>query len=114
LRTIGGAIGVGVLGALLAWGLASRLALASTTPIDVVAALRPETHAVLSAQQLALVQANLGTTLRDIYLLMMILALCALVCAFWLPDKEATLSHSRTHEREATEDEGLAVTASEF
>ena len=47
LRTIGGAIGVGLLGATLGWGLAHRLARAGATGIDVVAALRPETHEVL-------------------------------------------------------------------
>ncbi len=46
LRTIGGAIGVGLLGATLGWGLAHRLARAGATGIDVVAALRPETHQV--------------------------------------------------------------------
>jgi hypothetical protein len=45
LRTIGGAIGVGLLGATLGWELAHRLAQAGASGIDVTAALRPETHA---------------------------------------------------------------------
>jgi EmrB/QacA subfamily drug resistance transporter len=115
LRTIGGAIGVGVLGATLGWGLAHRLERAGATGIDVVAALRPETHKSLSAAQLALVQSKLGLTLRDIYLEMTILGIGCVVCAFWLPDKDATLTHSRSHERETVEDDdGLAVAAAEF
>src|SRR5208283_475403 len=63
LRTIGGAIGVGLLGATLAWELAHRLAASSGTGIDIAAALRPETHHLLSPAQLAAVQASLGVTL---------------------------------------------------
>jgi EmrB/QacA subfamily drug resistance transporter len=114
LRTIGGAIGVGLLGATLGWGLAHRLARAGATGIDVVAALRPETHQSLTGAQLALVQSNLGLTLRDVFLQMTILGICCLVCTFWLPDKDATLTHSRNHERESVDDEGLAVAAAEF
>jgi hypothetical protein len=114
LRTIGGAIGVGVLGAALGWGLANRLALAGATGIDVAAALRPETHKFLSPVQLALVQLNLGATLRDVYVQMMALGIGCLVCAWWLPNRHATLSHTRSHEREVPEDEGLAVAASEL
>ena len=90
-------------GATLGWGLAHRLARAGATGIDVVAALRPETHESLSTAQLALVQSNLGLTLRDVYLQMTILGIGCLVCAFWLPDKHATLTHSRSHEREVAE-----------
>ena len=74
LRTIGGALGVGLLGAALAWELGLRLELAGARGIDVAAALRPETHGTLSPVQLRLVQASLGLTLRDVYLL---IALCA-------------------------------------
>jgi MFS family permease len=114
LRTIGGAIGVGLLGATLGWGLAHRLALGGAAKIDVVAALRPETHQSLSVTQLAMVQTNLGLTLRDVYLQMMVLAIGCLVCTFWLPNRDATLSNSKSHEREPAEDEGLALAASEF
>jgi hypothetical protein len=114
LRTIGGAIGVGMLGATLAWGLARRLAYSGSGGIDVVAALRPETHATLSAVQLALVQSNLGLTLRDVYLQMTLLGFGSIICAYWLPGKETTLSHSRAHERAVGDDEGLAVAVSEF
>ena len=114
LRTIGGALGVGLLGATLGWELTRRLAVSGASGIDVAAALRPETHELLSATQLAAVQVNLGLTLKDIYLQMTLLAVGTLVCALWLPNAQATLLHSSTHEREAPEDEGLAVAASEF
>ena len=55
-RVLGGALGVGVLGATLAFEFARRLASAGAGGIDVVAALRPETHALLTADQLRLVQ----------------------------------------------------------
>ena len=70
LRTIGGAMGVGLLGAALGWELAHRLAAAGATGINITAALRPETHQFLSAGQLAIVQANLGHALRDVYIQM--------------------------------------------
>jgi MFS family permease len=65
LRTIGGALGVGLLGATLAWELAHRLAVSGASGIDIAAALRPETHELLTATQLAVVQANLGLTVAS-------------------------------------------------
>ena len=111
---IGGAIGVGLLGATLGWELAHRLADSGATGINVAAALRPETHKLLTESQLAAVQLNLGLTLRDIYFQMTVLALGTMVCALWLPNKHATLKHSATHEREAPENERLAVAVSEL
>ena len=107
-----------------AWVCSARLSVGSwrtawlcagATGIDIAAALRPETHKLLRAPiNSRLVQANLGLTLRDVYLQMTMLAVGTLVCALWLPNAQATLLHSSTHEREAPEDEGLAVAASEF
>ena len=99
LRTIGGAVGVGMLGATVGWGLAHRMARAGAKGIDVVAALRPETHGHLSNAQLALVQGSLGFTLRDVYLLLTLMGLGCLVCALWLPDRDQTLTRSQLHER---------------
>jgi hypothetical protein len=113
LRTIGGALGVGLLGATLGWELAHRLAAAGGTGIDVTAALRPETHQSLSTSQLALVQAALGQTLRDVYLQMVLLGIGMLVCAFWLPDRQATLDVAAP-DHDAVEDEDVAVAASEI
>ena len=84
-RTIGGAVGVGLLGAALAWGLGLRLGVAGAGKIDVSAALRPETHALLKAGDLTLVQTNLAMTLRDVYLLITLFAVISFICAFWLP-----------------------------
>jgi hypothetical protein len=109
LRTIGGAIGVGLLGATLGWELTHRLAGAGAIGINVAAALRPETHRSLSPLELSLVQSNLGFTLRDVYLQMTMLAVGSLVCAFWLPNKHATLTHSRAHERQRIEVEPIGV-----
>lgn len=114
LRTIGGAIGVGLLGAALGWQLADRLSAAGGSRIDITAALRPETHESLAPADLALVQASLGLTLRDIYVMMTILAVGCLACASWLPDQQGTLDHSQTHERTPVEDETMAIAASEF
>ncbi len=86
LRTIGGALGVGLLGATLGWELTRRLAVSGASGIDVAAALRPETHKLLSATHLAAVQLNLGLTLKHIYLQMTLLAVGTLVCALWLPE----------------------------
>ena len=114
LRTIGGAIGVGLLGAALGWQLADRLSAAGGSQIDITAALRPETHESLAPADLALVQVSLGLTLRDIYVMMTVLAVGCLGCASWLPGQQETLSHSLTHERSPAEDETMAVAASEF
>jgi MFS family permease len=88
-RTIGGAIGVGILGGALGWELGHLLISSGASGIDVGAALRPETHHLLSPESLALVQAKLGVSLRDVYIQMLILALGMLVCTAWLPGRSA-------------------------
>jgi len=90
VRTIGGALGVGFLGATLGLEFAGRLEAAGARGIDVVAALRPETHARLSAEGLALVQSALGKTLRDVFLQMMAVGVVALVAAARLARGRAT------------------------
>ncbi len=114
LRTIGGALGVGLLGATLGWELAYRLASVGGSGIDVTSALRPETHARLTPDQLAIVQAQLGNTLRDVYLQMAALGIATMVCALWLPNKHGTLAPPETKDRDDEEDESLAVAASEM
>lgn len=114
LRTVGGAVGVGLLGATLAWGLAHRLASSGGAGIDVVSALRPETHQLLSHGDLSLVQSSLGLTLRDVFLQIVFLGIGSMICAFWLPGKHATQAHANVDvDEEALEDDGLAVVASE-
>jgi len=102
-------MGVGVLGASLAFEFARRLASAGAGGIDVVAALRPETHELLSPAQLQLVQGALGRTLRDVFLLMLALAVVAIPCAARLAAGRAV---SRV-EPAPTPGEGLALAASE-
>ncbi len=99
LRTIGGATGVALMGAVLARELAHRLAQAGAGAINIASALRPETHRLLRPEELAVVQASLGVTLCDVYLQLTLLAVGSMICALWLPNKEATLSHSQAHER---------------
>jgi EmrB/QacA subfamily drug resistance transporter len=113
LRTIGGALGVGMLGASLAWELALRLAHAGEGGIDVAAALRPETHEKLRYGQLALVQASLGLALRDVYILIALFGVGSIICALWLPGKKATQAYGQADSRETIEDEGMAMMAAE-
>lgn len=117
-RTIGGAVGVGLLGATLGYELAHRLAAAGAVGVDVVAALRPETHAALSTAQLALVQANLGRTLRDVYLQMGGAALGCLVCSFWLTGRRETdpapATDAATADGAARAPDDLVLTTVEF
>jgi MFS family permease len=113
-RTIGGAIGVGILGGALGWELAAILASAGATGIDVGSALRPETHSELSLEHLILVQSALGRALRDVYIQMFILAVGTFFCAAWLPGKSATTqSEPEEASPEATSSSELAVAASE-
>jgi hypothetical protein len=112
LRTIGGALGVGLLGAALGWELAHRLAEAGATGINVTAALRPETHKFLGTGELAIVQANLGHALRDVYLQMAALGIGTMLTTLWLPNKEKTHAPAVGSDEDA--DEGFAVAASEL
>jgi MFS family permease len=93
-RTIGGAIGVGILGGALGWELGRLLIAAGASGIDVAAALRPETHHLLSRADLTLVRDGLCVSLRDVYIQMLILALGMLLCSAWLPGKRARLASS--------------------
>ncbi len=115
-RTIGGAVGVGVLGAVLATGLGLRLSAAGSGGIDVSSALRPETHKNLAPSELKLVQANLGPTLRDVYILITLFATISFICAFWLPGRRATLAKTQAGEPEPEDfdDEDLAMAAAEL
>jgi Na+/melibiose symporter-like transporter len=83
-RTMGGALGVGLLGAVLGYELSNRLGSAGALGVDVAAALRPETHANLPPDVLALVQHALGRSLRDVFLLMTAVALTTIFAAAFL------------------------------
>jgi hypothetical protein len=81
---MGGSLCVGILGAWLSFALAGRLATPAGAGIDVTAALRPETHRLLSSGQLQVVQHALGLSLRDVFLQMTALAVLAIVCSIGL------------------------------
>jgi hypothetical protein len=112
-RTIGGAIGVGILGGALGWELGQYLHRVGATGIDVGAALRPETHALLRADQLALVQAGLGQALRDVYVQILLLALGTLACTAWLPSKSSATSPAPEESAPLPGETEVAVVASE-
>ncbi|MFO0890250.1 MAG: MFS transporter [Isosphaeraceae bacterium] len=94
-RTIGGAIGVGILGGALAWELGHFLNTAGATGIDIAAALRPETHSLLRPADLVLVQEGLGSSLRDVFLQMLALGGVTLACTAWLPSKAGNAREAR-------------------
>jgi hypothetical protein len=114
LRTIGGALGVGLLGAALGWQLAHLLEAAGAYGIDVTAALRPDTHAALGKDQLVLVQKNLGQALRGVYWQVAALGIGTMLCALWLPNKHETHASAAGPDQDEDADDGFAVAASEL
>jgi multidrug resistance protein len=90
-RTMGGALGVGLLGASLGLQLSHRLA--SASGVDVSAALRPETHARLAPEVLRTVQNALGLSLRDVFLEMAVMAVILILSATGLRGGRA-VSHA--------------------
>ncbi len=72
-------MGVGILGATRIMALGRRLVAAHASGIDVAAALRPETHRMLTSRELHVVQKALGRSLRDVFLQMFALSLLVIV-----------------------------------
>ena len=107
-RTMGGALSVGVLGATLGFELSRRLATPAGAGIDVTAALRPETHRLLTTPQLLAVQDALGRSLRDVFFQMFALAVLAIVCSVGLRGGKA-VSHVATDREPALEEQGLEL-----
>ncbi len=101
VRTMGGALGVGVLGATLGYELAHRLANGDGAGIDVTAALRPETHRLLSPEKLQIVQDALGRSLRDVFIQLTALAVLAVGCSIGLGSKHEHPSQKREEETPA-------------
>jgi MFS family permease len=104
-RMMGGALGVGVLGAALGLELARRLA--GAPGVDIAAALRPETHERLTPELLLTVQTALGHSLRDVFLEMAGLASLAIVCSLGLrggrAESHADAGHLHGHPAEGDE-----------
>jgi MFS family permease len=107
-RTMGGSLCVGILGAWLGFALAGRLATPDGAGIDVTAALRPETHKLLSTGQLHVVQHALGLSLRDVFLQMAALAGLAIVCSAGLCGGRA-VPHDQAGGEPSAEEPGLEV-----
>jgi MFS family permease len=113
-RTIGGAIGVGLLGGLLGRKVGSLLLHAGAGGIDVSVALRPETHVMLEPAQLALVQNSLRFALHNLYLEMLLLAAGIFLCATRLPARVAPPEvPAPLDTSEATLESELSLTTSE-
>jgi MFS family permease len=110
-RTIGGALGVGILGATLFFSLSHRLSAAGGASIDVAAALRPETHAKLSPSELRLIQRALGGSLAGVFGEMAALALLGIVCSSKLSGRK--LSKPVEPSLSTPEDDALPLAASE-
>ncbi len=86
-RTIGGTLGVATLGAVLNAQLAPTLS--AVGGADVSALLSPATRGNLGAEAVRLVQAALTTGLREVYLIIVIVALCGLGFACFIPAQKA-------------------------
>jgi EmrB/QacA subfamily drug resistance transporter len=95
-RSIGGAIGVAVMGAILTMGLSSQLASievsAAFPKTDIVrlghnpnALIEPAERRSLDPKLLAALEAGLATALRRVFTIGAIFAALALVAGFWLP-----------------------------
>ena len=95
VRTMGGALGVGLLGATLGFDLSHRLTAAGETGIDIVAALRPETHHLLTPSRLQIVQGALGRSIGDVFIQMFVIALVAVGCSILLQGGRAVQRVSR-------------------
>jgi multidrug resistance protein len=108
-RTIGGAIGVGILGGALGWELSRFLARAGATGIDVAAALRPQTHALLRPEHLAMVQVGLGVSLRDVFIQIVVIGAATFVCTVWLPGKAGQVEKQSLVGYEDSEPESSVV-----
>ena len=115
LRTIGGALGVGLLGAAPRLGAGAspgrggRLA-GSTSPPR----CGPRPINCLSAGQLAIVQAHLGHALRDVYLQMAALGIGTMLAHALAAQQARDPRVGRRVGREEDADEGFAVAASEM
>jgi len=99
-RSIGGAVGVAIMGAFLSAGLTSNLHKAAARPMAIItpqqaeqlaanpnALIDPTSRAAMSADQLHLLQSALSAALRNVFLVGMIMSAIALFIVFRLPQK---------------------------
>ncbi|MCI0447741.1 hypothetical protein L0152_31575, partial [bacterium] len=101
-RSIGGAVGVAIMGAFLSAGLASNLQKAALNPMAIItpqqatelaanpnALIEPSSRAAMSSDMLYLLQSALSAALRNVFLVGMIMSAIALFIVFRLPQKIA-------------------------
>lgn len=101
-RSIGGAVGVAIMGAFLSAGLATNLQKEAANPNAIItpqqatelaanpnALIEPSSRAAMSANQLHLLQSALSAALRNVFLVGMIMSAIALIIVFRLPQKIA-------------------------
>jgi len=88
-RTIGGSIGVSVLGSLLASGLATRMLAAGVAPgtLDPNRLLEPAARATLSAESVELMSTALDGSLHIVFWIGAVVAAAAFLTAFMLPKR---------------------------
>jgi hypothetical protein len=84
-RSIGGAIGVGIMGAALASSLTKRLAVEGVGAVDPNQLMTPAARSALSPASLAVVQTALAEALRGVFWIGALAAALALVASFSLP-----------------------------
>lgn len=97
-RTIGGAVGVAVMGAMLTAGLETQLAEAASKPdaaltpalarelaADPSALINPEARASLSAQVIELLENAFSFALHNVFWFCAAISAVALIAAFWIP-----------------------------
>jgi EmrB/QacA subfamily drug resistance transporter len=101
-RSIGGAVGVAIMGAFLSAGLASNLQKAALNPNAIItpqqagqlaanpnALIEPASRAAMSPPMLHLLQSALADALKSVFWVAMIMSALALVIVFRLPQKIA-------------------------
>jgi EmrB/QacA subfamily drug resistance transporter len=84
-RTIGGTLGIATLGAILNAQLAPTLR--AVGGADVSALLSPATRGTLTAEAIARVQTALTTGLREVYLIIFLIAACGVFFACFIPSR---------------------------
>ena len=99
-RSIGGAVGVAIMGAFLSAGLASNLQKAALSPMAIItsqqatelaanpnALIDLSSRAAMSSDMLHLLQSSLSAALKNVFLVGMIMSAIALFIVFRLPQK---------------------------
>ncbi len=107
-RSIGAALGVGVMGAVMSWRLSRELARGSgelanlaASNSDIAALVRQSTRAALSPASAAFMQRALATSLRSAFMFGLVAVIIASVCALLIPSGRAhDLVHPEHHQDE--------------